>query len=60
MTETLMLSMQIGRARSSFDMNCQHANWLGSHDAVATGAVEYSPTTTAKRNAPGNLVGALT
>jgi hypothetical protein len=59
MIDSFVQSMPNARARSTFAMNCHAARWLGGHDAIATGAVAYSPTT-AKRNAPGNLAGALT
>ena len=59
--ETFTLSMPSGRAHSSLAMNCQTGRWLGGHDALISGAVEYSPkTVTAKRNTPGSLSGGLT
>jgi hypothetical protein len=60
MIESFLLSMPTGRARSTFAVNCYETRWLGGHDALVTGAEDVSPITTAKRNAPGSLEGALT
>ncbi len=60
MTQAPTLSMFGGRARSSFELNCGADRWLGSHAVQVIGAMAYSPTTTAKRNVPGNSDGVLT
>ncbi len=60
MIESFLRSMPTGRARSTFAVSCYETRWLGGHDAIATGAVDVSPNTTAKRNAPGLLEGVLT
>jgi len=60
MTQAPTLSTFSGRARSSFDMECAADRWLGGHAVQVIGAMAYSPTTTAKRNVPGNSDGVLT
>jgi hypothetical protein len=60
MTQVPTLSMFGGRARSSFEQICGADRWLGGHAMHVIGAMAYSPTTTAKRNVPGNSDGVLT